>query len=335
MAPTQPGVASLRTPPRRLFISALVACHGVWVVCLLAGMWQYDDDAKPPPSTSLPLHRFDRLVRRYGGLFALSALMARTILATLFRPSFLPKRSGALTVPAILYVLHSLVREAVYRLHMAGLIFSGPRWHGAGKDQTNAEGTGPHHVMSDHILLGACQIAGLASEVALALLERYIALSKAQEREQERRAGRESTSARGKAAKLEIREKDTTQQQDSFSSSLVARRASAPPTALARRAPMLAVYVDGHLVYACAAAVLTVLVAAECYFTARYFHPRVETVVAAVMGGTLFQAPTLFFNLRLLSMAGKAPAAPLKAPPRSSGTLLAVPGTSAHRSRKR
>lgn len=37
------------------------------------------------------------------------------------------------------------------------------------------------------------------------------------------------------------------------------------------------------------------LVSAECYFTARYFHPPAEIVLAAAIGAALFQLPLLAY----------------------------------------
>ncbi|PRW44503.1 Leucine-rich repeat-containing 1 [Chlorella sorokiniana] len=45
--------------------------------------------------------------------------------------------------------------------------------------------------------------------------------------------------------------------------------------------------------YSAAAGVLALLVSAECYFTARYFHPPGETILAAGLGLAAFQAPLL------------------------------------------
>ncbi len=45
--------------------------------------------------------------------------------------------------------------------------------------------------------------------------------------------------------------------------------------------------------YSAVAAVLALLVAGECYFTARYFHPPGEILLASAIGAALFQAPLL------------------------------------------
>lgn len=52
--------------------------------------------------------------------------------------------------------------------------------------------------------------------------------------------------------------------------------------------------------YTLSVSALALLVCTESYFTARYFHPRVESAVAMVMGVVLFQAPSLMFNIRVL-----------------------------------
>lgn len=50
--------------------------------------------------------------------------------------------------------------------------------------------------------------------------------------------------------------------------------------------------------YSAAAGALALLVSAECYFTARYFHPPGEIVLAAVLGLAAFQAPLLWYAAR-------------------------------------
>lgn len=50
--------------------------------------------------------------------------------------------------------------------------------------------------------------------------------------------------------------------------------------------------------YTAAAGALALLVSAECYFTARYFHPPGEIILAAVLGLAAFQAPLLWYAAR-------------------------------------
>lgn len=51
-------------------------------------------------------------------------------------------------------------------------------------------------------------------------------------------------------------------------------------------------------VYCAVAGSLAALVSAECYFTARYFHPPGEIMSAAVLGFVLFQGPLLLYVAR-------------------------------------
>ena len=51
--------------------------------------------------------------------------------------------------------------------------------------------------------------------------------------------------------------------------------------------------------YPAAAGALAVLVSAECYFTARYFHPPGEIILAAALGLVVFQAPLLAYAARV------------------------------------
>ncbi|PSC69912.1 hypothetical protein C2E20_6610 [Micractinium conductrix] len=48
--------------------------------------------------------------------------------------------------------------------------------------------------------------------------------------------------------------------------------------------------------YTAAAAALAALVAAECYFTARYFHPPLEILLGAALGAALFQLPLVAYT---------------------------------------
>ena len=46
--------------------------------------------------------------------------------------------------------------------------------------------------------------------------------------------------------------------------------------------------------------ILALTVCLEVYYTARYFHPPVETVVAAILGLLLFQIPILYYILPMI-----------------------------------
>ena len=48
--------------------------------------------------------------------------------------------------------------------------------------------------------------------------------------------------------------------------------------------------------YSALAAGLAVLVSAECYYTARYFHPPAEIALAAALGLAVFQGPLLCYG---------------------------------------
>lgn len=67
--------------------------------------------------------------------------------------------------------------------------------------------------------------------------------------------------------------------------------------------------------YSAVAAALALLVAAECYFTSRYFHPPGEILLAAAIGAAMFQAPLLGYARWVLGhhAAGAALAAPRRA----------------------
>lgn len=111
-------------------------------------------------SKELPLYHFDRFFRSFGSVIVLGVIALRA-LATLAIPEAFP--APQLAVPAALYASHALIRAALYALHEAGLMFNPRRW------PEEVEQKAPH-IMSDHILLAASTVAGLASEAMLPLL---------------------------------------------------------------------------------------------------------------------------------------------------------------------
>ncbi|KAL4428416.1 hypothetical protein ABPG75_002505 [Micractinium tetrahymenae] len=60
--------------------------------------------------------------------------------------------------------------------------------------------------------------------------------------------------------------------------------------------------------YSALATALALLVAAECYFTARYFHPPGEILLASAIGAALFQAPLVGYARWALGRSAVGPA---------------------------
>lgn len=137
--------------------------------------------------------------------------------------------------------------------------------------------------MSDHVLLAAAVHGGLAAEAVLPLLSWRAAEASS---ERPGRAGGywalgwEQAVAGGWAVACLVA---------AHRHALTALPDSKPPPGRGRA--FLRAY--------CAlAGVLAGLVSAECYFTARYFHPPSEILLAAAVGLLLFQAPLLALTAR-------------------------------------
>ncbi len=113
----------------------------------------------------LPLHQFDLLFRKVGGAVIFGAWFLR---AAIKHTSHLrgDGRIEHIWIPAIIYAAQAAMRSSVYQLHRLGVIFSPHRW------LTAAQMDGPHppHVMSDHVLLAATVVGGLACEVVVLYL---------------------------------------------------------------------------------------------------------------------------------------------------------------------
>lgn len=192
----QNGRATLS--PQRLALLVLCFCYAAWIVLPIAGMLLYDGrmgkdggdlpvdlfgcqnaTAQPVPRApcagtpvkprELPLYHFDRFFRRAGSGIVLAVLGLRWLFTVAEPDAF---HAPQMTIPAAMYAAHAVLRLALYGLHEAGLIFNPRAW-------------GPEvakeapHIMSDHILLAASVLAGLASEATLPLLSVRGSLSRA------------------------------------------------------------------------------------------------------------------------------------------------------------
>lgn len=109
----------------------------------------------------LPLYQFDQMFRAAGGAF-IFGMWALRACATYMLPR--ADHTATLWVPLALHAALGALRLAVYRAHAAGLIFAASRWAAPAPSGHVA------HVMSDHILLAAAAVGGLAVEAAMPLL---------------------------------------------------------------------------------------------------------------------------------------------------------------------
>jgi hypothetical protein len=121
-------------------------------------------------SKDLPLHNFDAIFRRTGHLLLFALLALRWVAVNAFPAALGNRERNPLQWPAILYATQAAVRAAIHQAHQAGMLF-GPNSIWARIENTGPWApTHPHHVMSDHILLGAAVMGGAACEAALPLL---------------------------------------------------------------------------------------------------------------------------------------------------------------------
>ena len=72
-------------------------------------------------------------------------------------------RAEHLWIPAILYIAQAALRSLAYELHRLGVIFAPSRW----LNREQLDGPHPPHIMSDHVLLAATVVGGLACEVVV------------------------------------------------------------------------------------------------------------------------------------------------------------------------
>lgn len=115
--------------------------------------------------SELPLHQFDLLFRKVGGAVIFGAWFFRAAIKHTFHLRA-DGRIEHIWIPAVIYAVQAVLRSAVYQLHRLGVIFAPHRW------LTAAQVDGPHppHVMSDHVLLAATVVGGLACEVVVLYL---------------------------------------------------------------------------------------------------------------------------------------------------------------------
>jgi len=115
----------------------------------------------------LPLRHFDWLFRRAGPLVLFAAWLLRAAVKHFLHFGGDGKKDN-LWIPAAVYAVQASVRTIIYELHRAGVIFTPHRWLSpAAADTLHGH---PPHVMSDHVLLSATIVGGLACEAVLLFL---------------------------------------------------------------------------------------------------------------------------------------------------------------------
>ncbi|KAG7674873.1 hypothetical protein NADE_006908 [Nannochloris sp. 'desiccata'] len=240
---------SHRQAQRYLARKLLLTIYGAWFLALAVGTLHYaGDDEIAVNRNELPLRHIDYIFRTVGGvvIFAVWGLRALMKQALHLRGD---DRRVHIWIPAVYYAFQAGLRSLLHQFHNFGVIFSPHKWFGAATTVVLGGGSGNNskeklldyhheHIMSDHVLLAATVIGGLACEMVVLHL------------------------------------------------SFAHRRHKISPLLLRG----LAVTVTA----------LALLVSAECYYTAKYFHPPGEIIAGAVFGLILFQVPLLFLSARLL-----------------------------------
>jgi hypothetical protein len=146
---------------RRTIIIGLLLAVWLGAICLgvvRQGLGDADPSSKPLPT------RFDRSFRRIGGLFVAIALSIRVMLMKLTGMAGAPTRLLGVSVgslppasllPGLVYSAHAAARAAIYHAHVYLI-----------ETKTIAG-----HIMSDHVLLSSCVLAGLLCELYVVLRE--------------------------------------------------------------------------------------------------------------------------------------------------------------------
>jgi hypothetical protein len=121
----------------------------------------------------LPLRHIDNIFRTAGGvlIFAVWGLRALMKQALHIRGD---DRRVHIWIPAGYYAFQAGLRSLLHQFHTFGVIFSPHKWLGAaysfllgGDNGSNGKRDYHEHVMSDHVLLAATVIGGLACEMVV------------------------------------------------------------------------------------------------------------------------------------------------------------------------
>lgn len=153
-----------RHPNARIALILVSIIFTVWCFGIGLGMLQYSQHkggARKGTTHLTFMRRFDAVFARIGALFVGIVWILRLCIKSLIhiRTSGLPKLSSVgivheehVWIPAALYGLQGFIRAWFYRLHS----------------------TLEEHIMSDHIVLASCVVAGLMCEIVIVLVSRAV-----------------------------------------------------------------------------------------------------------------------------------------------------------------
>lgn len=151
-------------PNARIAFILVSIISAAWWLGLGLGMLQYSQQEGPAARRGTQLtfmRRFDYVFARIGALFVGIIWLIRLCIKSLIhiRTSAFSKLSPAriiheehVWIPAALYGLQGFIRAWFYRLHS----------------------TLEEHIMSDHVVLASCVIAGLMCEIVIVLVSRAV-----------------------------------------------------------------------------------------------------------------------------------------------------------------
>ena len=114
----------------------------------------------------LPLRHVDDMFRSAGGALIFGAWALRATLKQALHLRGDTRAQQHIWWPAAVYAAQAIVRSAMYELHGLGVIFSPRKWTTIARHAA-LDHLHPPHVMSDHVLLAATVVGGLALEVVV------------------------------------------------------------------------------------------------------------------------------------------------------------------------
>lgn len=153
-----------RHPNARIAFILVSIIFTAWWLGLGLGMLQYsqqEGSAAKKGTRLIFMRRFDHVFARIGALFVGIVWMIRLVIKSLIHirtsafSSLSPTRiihEEHVWIPAALYGLQGFIRAWFYRLHS----------------------TLEEHIMSDHVVLASCVVAGLMCEIVIVLVSRAV-----------------------------------------------------------------------------------------------------------------------------------------------------------------
>lgn len=143
----------------------LFLIYSFWFLALAIGTLAYAGNQIKADHRHLPLQHFDKLFRNVGAGLLFLPWTLRAIIKSGLHALGHGHREN-IWIPAGVYAVQATLRALLYQLHRAGIILSPDKW---AKDIGSWHGHLPH-IMSDHILLAATVVGGLACEAVVASL---------------------------------------------------------------------------------------------------------------------------------------------------------------------